>query len=648
MRTGIAIVLGLMLLAGCAGTQDEAPVAEAAAHTELPFLNMDPSVEYVGENTCRDCHLEEFASSKQTGMGRAFYPMTADNIVEDFTADNELVVEGSGMRYRMIQRGDDFYQQQYMIDSKGAQIAFDERRLAWVIGSNHHSRSYVTEQNGKLFQAPVCWYPDETKWELCPGYEFKNDHFARTITAGCIHCHNGVMTLVEGEKNQYEQPYPHGIGCERCHGPGQLHVEKWSGGATPTGEPDDTIVHVRRLPQEERIEVCMQCHLGDAKASERVIRWDKEFTLFRPGQRISEAVVAFRYVQQTQWDFGLSAQTDRLIQSECYKQSGGKIECLTCHNPHITIYHEDRPDDYFRQRCLGCHVEQDCVGEAEARQATAPAADDCVQCHMRKAEPDDQRFTEFTDHWIRRDIDLEERDHREIFDVEPIFPEQFAELSPGEQWFYRGRAESLLGRDAPMSKQPPIWVKAESSFRKAIEEGFDTVHSWFFLGEVLSYQNKHRDAYEAYAKAYTHDPSHEDGAFAYGQALMRGGRNAGALEVFRGMLERDPGSAMALAEAGRVASAMGQYEEALEYFDRAIVEEPWEVTLHINRAKVLATIGEYAAAAEAAREVVRLDPDNPDSWYFYEKSHEAAGLMEAAAEGRRFVERLRDAENIGG
>ena len=39
---------------------------------------------------------------------------------------------------------------------------------------------------------------------------------------------------------------------------------------------------------------------------------------------------------------------------------------------------------------------------------------------MRKAEPDDQRFTEFTDHWIRRDINLKERDHRQNYQVEPL------------------------------------------------------------------------------------------------------------------------------------------------------------------------------------------------------------------------------------
>jgi tetratricopeptide (TPR) repeat protein len=638
----------VILVAGCGQSTNETPAVTEAQQTHMQFLNMDPEVKYVGENVCRECHFEEYGTSKKTGMGRAFFPMSADDIVEDFTADNELVVEESGLHYRMIQRGEEFYQQQFMLDSRGNQVAFDERRLVWVLGSNNHSRGYVTEYNDGLFQAPVCWYPDETKWELCPGYEFKNDHFAREINHGCIHCHNGTMKLVEGERNRYERPFPHGIGCERCHGAGELHVERWRSGETPTGEADPTIVHVRRLPQAERIEVCFQCHLGDARASERVHRWDRDFSQHRPGRQITETIVPFRYVQQTQWDFGLSAQADRLLQSRCYKESGGKIECLTCHNPHITVYHEDRPAEHFRLRCLSCHAEADCTEEASVRAETFPAEDDCIQCHMRKAEPDDQRFTEFTDHWIRRDIDLDERDHRDNFEIEPIFPERFAKLPAGEQWFYRARAESLLGRDVPTSKQPPVWVMAEKSFEQSIELGFDNVHSWFFLGKVRTYQKRYREAHVAFERAYRHDQTHHDAAFAYGQSLVRQRDPNGGLEVFRKMLAQDSGDTMALAEVGRVLSSLGRHEEAIEHYDRAIREEPWLVNLHLNRGRVFATMGNFAEAARSAKEIVRLDPDNPDSWTFYEKSHEAAGLMDEALEGRRFVQRLSGVKNYGG
>src|SRR6185295_14570810 len=315
-------------------------------------------------------------------------------------------------------------------------------------GSNRHSRSYVITIDDRFFQALVCWYPEVSRWELCPGYEFKNEHFSREIGQTCIQCHNGRMQLVGGARNRYQKPYPHGIDCERCHGPGQKHVERWKTGEVPTGNPDPTIVHPRRLPPARRIEVCFQCHLGDARSTERVIRTERDATSFRPGQSLLDYFVPYHYEKPTRNEFGLSAQADRLLISRCYKESGGKIECLTCHNPHVTVYRKDRPLDFFRQRCLGCHEVADCTAPQAQRQATAPLADDCVRCHMRKAEPDDQRFTEFTDHWIRKDIRGDgARDPRQDYTIEPMSPEAEAALSEGERAYFQGRAVQLLARD---------------------------------------------------------------------------------------------------------------------------------------------------------------------------------------------------------
>jgi tetratricopeptide (TPR) repeat protein len=643
LQGAFAVAPCALLALACAGDPSpSAGRAEGGQDKAGPaFLNMAPEVRYVGQEACRQCHFEQFATYAGTGMGRSFYPMTPAEAVEDFADDNVLVIEESGLHYRMLERDGKFYQRQYLLDSQGREVAVDERELAYVLGSNHHSRSYVIVENDHLFQAPVCWYPDEELWELCPGYEFKNDHFAREISQGCVHCHNGVMSLVEGERNKYEKPYPHGIGCERCHGPGELHVERWRDGSeVPTGEADPTIVHVRRLPPAERIEVCFQCHLGDAKASERVIRHDVEVASFRPGQRITEAVIPFRYGQQTLHDFGLSAQADRLLQSRCYRESGGKLECLTCHNPHVSVYSEDRPPDFFRVKCLGCHAVEACTAAPEAREATEPGPDDCVACHMRVAEPDDQRFTTFTDHWIRRDIDVRERDHRERFDVEPVFPERAAELGPGQLAFYEAQALSLLSEDAPASKRREMWTRAEGSLLRAIDEGFDAVESRYLLGKVQSYLGKDRESEASYQRGYEHDRTHANNAFALGQALAQRGELDRALAIFEEMLERDPRSTMALAEAGRLVGLQGRPEEALPYFERAIAREPWNPTLHVNAGKLLAQMGRFGEAADRAADAVRLNPDEPRVWEFYEKAHDAADRPEQAAEARHVVARL--------
>jgi predicted CXXCH cytochrome family protein len=452
------------------------------------------------------------------------------------------------------------------------------------------------------------------------------------------------MEPVEGQRNEFHQPYPHGIGCERCHGPGQLHVDRWStGDEEPRGEPDWTIVNPRRLERRQRVEICFQCHLGDAKATIRVARHDRDMRDYRPGQPIADYVVPFFYAQPTHWEFGLSSQADRMMQSRCYTESGGRMECLTCHNPHMPVY-ESTVDEFYKQKCLNCHSLEDC-GLEHVDPRRAEMKDDCVACHMRRAEPDDQRFTEFTDHWIRRDIELERRDHREDYSVVAAFPDQLSSYPAGEQAYYRGRANFLLAMDAPESRRPPMWDEAERWFVEAIEQGFDNASSQFFLAKSRAYRGDPVGALEAFKRAVEHDPAHHDANLALGQTLFQAGNLDAAAAAFRGMLERDPDDPMALAEYARVAWTQKRYEEALHFYQRAAEQEPWNPTLQLNVGMSLASLQRFAEAAEVGSLATALDPDNSKTWNLYFNAMREAGRGDRAYEGQRQFERMQTVED---
>ena len=67
---------------------------------------------------------------------------------------------------------------------------------------------------------------------------------------------------VELSINRYQEPIfrGHAIGCERCHGPGELHVRRQE----VVDDRDLSIVNPRHLEPSLRAAVCEQCHLmGD-------------------------------------------------------------------------------------------------------------------------------------------------------------------------------------------------------------------------------------------------------------------------------------------------------------------------------------------------------------------------------------------------
>jgi tetratricopeptide (TPR) repeat protein len=357
------------------------------------------------------------------------------------------------------------------------------------------------------------------------------------------------------------------------------------------------------------MQICFQCHLGDSKSTERVARVDAALEEWRPGRPIAAAMIPFRFSETTPHEFGLSAQADRLLLSRCFVESRGRLECVTCHNPHVTVYRKDRPPDFFTSKCLGCHAKNACRAPGSSRQATLPP-DDCVRCHMRKGEPSDHRHAEFTDHWIRKRID-EPQQARETFGVEPYLPADYEALPADDRAFYAGRAVSLRAHSVPPVEQKPMWREAAPSFREAIGLGFAKPDGWFFLGKALSAQGRHRDAAEAYAAAYAKEPSGHDTAFAHGQALLMQKRVPEAEHIFESMIRDHPESAAPLAELARCRVEQNDFSGALNLYRKAIEREPWTASLHENAAMMLSALERHEEAIAEVGEALRFDPESP-------------------------------------
>jgi tetratricopeptide (TPR) repeat protein len=595
-------LLALSVLASCGGP----PAREAAPGSGAAFQNQAADVAYVGRDTCRPCHAETWSTFSHTGMGLSWYPLASAPAIEDWTTHNTFDVKATGLRYRMFRRDGKFFMRQSAIDAKGNESAVDERELTRVVGSGHHSRTYLVTMGDKLFQAPACWYTKDAVWDLCPGYEQNNDYFSREIDRTCVFCHNARMVRKPSARNAYIEPIPDGIDCERCHGPGRLHVDKWAHGDTPSGQGDPAIVNPKRLTAPLRMQICFQCHLGDSKSTERVSRVETALEDWRPGRPITAAMIPYRFSEATPHEFGLSAQVDRLLLSRCYLESQGRMECVTCHDPHVTVYRKDRPADFFTSKCLSCHTTESCKGSPSARRATSPT-DDCVFCHMRKAEPSDHRHAVFTDHWIRRRID-EPPQSRSAFGVEPYLPAEFAALPAADRAFYTGRAISLRAHAVPPAVQRTMWPEAERAFREAIGLGFANSDAWFFLGKALQAQGKQRDAAEAFATAHAKDPLGHDAAFAHGQSLLMQRRVGEAESVFEAMTREHPESAAPFAELARCRASRGDYRAAQELFAKAIEREPWNASLHENSAMMLSALLRHKEAMVEAGEALRLDP----------------------------------------
>jgi hypothetical protein len=317
---------------------------------------------FVGNQACEPCHASIVKAYSATPMaissGRNRSPVTPGTFRHAV----------SGVRYDISDSG-------LVRFSKGG--ARGERQLDYYIGSGAAGRSFLYARDGFLFEAPVTWYTQAGKWDVSPGYERDGvSRWNRAVEPSCLACHASQTRWREGSQNQYGDPpfTQDGVGCERCHGPGSLHIEG-----------KGKMVNPAKLEPSRRDSVCTQCHLsGDA----RVERAGRKFADYRPGDVLSDFVAYF--VATGPGDLQVNSHVEKLSKSVCKRAAGDRLWCGTCHDPHQVPAAAERAG-WFRAKCLTCHESTVCE-----------RGFDCVSCHMPKSSAADAGHGVFTDHSIPR------------------------------------------------------------------------------------------------------------------------------------------------------------------------------------------------------------------------------------------------------
>ena len=617
----------LLIAVGCGRTGGaEYPVAADSSR----FRNL--SAEFIGDEACFDCHEDQYRGFQEHGMANSMYPLRTAAIVEDFSG---IVVHDPrrDLYYRPYREGDGFYVEEFRRGPGGEEIHSLVRELEYVVGSGTAARTYLVEENGHYFEIPVTWYTQEEQWDLSPGYEVRNMRFDRRIPSQCMTCHNSYPVPVPFVEGKYEQ-IPSGIGCERCHGPGSIHVEARLASPEPAGEIDVTIVNPAHLPFDRRLDVCQQCHLHTTVS---VLREGRTSYDYRPSQPLSEHV-AF-YVSEApssdEEEIDVISHADLMKRSACFTgtQAWEKpMDCMTCHDPHEGF--RSLGPAYFNSTCMGCH-------EVEALRSTLPegpallthtTSADCIACHMPKAAVKGTPHTSLTDHHVRVVEEGGQASGSAVDAVEgvatwapttafdpaptavdaptptpasasapgglrPYFPED------GEADVYAGMAYVIHGKqrsDSTMLRQGvELLRETAGSFGEAqYLLGFAHLQ----LGEVA-------EAIGPLERAVSLEPNPER-LNTLAQAYEQAGREERAIRfLYEQALDLQPALAYVRVNYGRYLEMIGRVDDAIEHYRVAIREHPWLAPAHFNLGTAWLRKGEIAAGEASLREAIRLDPD---------------------------------------
>ena len=355
---------------------------EGKVSSYTKYLNHNDTVKYVGKEQCRMCHAEIYDSYVQTGMGQSLHFATKDNSA---LADSEMPIIHDSIKnlsYQPFFRNDSLYIKEYRIKRKDTTHLLI-KKVEYKIGSGHHTNSHLFEINGYLHQMPYTYYTQDKIADLPPGYEGGgNSRFSREIGLECISCHNAKTIHESASLNKYDY-IPQGIDCERCHGPGEVHVKrKIAGEIIDTSKYIDySIINPSRLPLDLQFDICQRCHLQGTS----ILSNGKSFESFKPGIHLENVMDTYLPKYEDDNSFIMASHVERLKQSACFENSA--ITCVSCHNPHKSVTTLDA--NYFDNKCMQCH--NNCDDQQ---------TQNCTTGHMPKASTSDIMHVSITDHKI--------------------------------------------------------------------------------------------------------------------------------------------------------------------------------------------------------------------------------------------------------
>ncbi|WZO99881.1 multiheme c-type cytochrome [Isosphaeraceae bacterium EP7] len=361
------------LLSRAALQLGDLPGAFAAWEHAKGFAKDDPMTRepapFAGEASCASCHAD--IHRRQRSSRHAKTLRSGDDLATVGWPKGPQPDAGvAGFTHTFERDGDRITLETTLPGNAAASRRYD---IEYAIGSGHRSVSFIARLPDGSFSVPrISLFHGDSIVGLTPSAAtsptFLPDYFGRALPAeqlrGCLGCHTTALrasadrtTLVTTDR---------GIGCERCHGPGQNHIK-----AIALEFPDLAIARPKSASAEQVVALCGECHSPS------------------PGHPISPDDPIY-----------VRMQAITLPLSRCYTESPGKLSCVACHDPHSNV---ETSAQSYEARCLACHAssqpERPGTRAAKTECPISPAKD-CLGCHMPKQEIASEKAS-FSDHHIR-------------------------------------------------------------------------------------------------------------------------------------------------------------------------------------------------------------------------------------------------------
>jgi hypothetical protein len=565
-----------------------APEKATKPESTVAYRNISGGVRFVGSEACAPCHQKIYDEYLRTPHGQAATLPSQRPELRDLPAAGISICEQDPPHcYKVFRENGEYYMSGFEPGPNGTELSKETEKIAFALGEPMAGVGYGIRRGNYLFEAPLSYYAGNQDqypkgWGLSPGYQKDPLGFSRPLLGACMYCHVGRELVVDDANNLYKNsPIAElKVGCENCHGPGGLHVDEQQEQLKVSGKVDSSIVNPAYLSPRLSDDMCMYCHeFGEA----RVPQPGKKYEDFLPGTPLLNTMAIFKSRPIMGWN--MMEWSDEMAQSKCYRASGGRLNCSSCHDGHFTPTVQEAPA-FYRSKCLNCHQEKTCRETLEKRNSTSPP-DNCASCHMPKHVA--PRFvmlgTQGTSHRIVK------------YEGEPLSPvvtqQELPDQATGLILVNKTQESAKAALSPVVLFQAYQSVLARSPSRTDISARYDAL-----LDRLSKSNPKNVLVLSALAKRELTKGTPEGDSAAMGylsKAVQAGSKSPQDYMVFAELLYRS-----------------GQRQQSIQVLKRAVSAFPYIPTGYENLSICYMSIGDNSSAKEIVKTGLSMFPTDPN------------------------------------
>jgi predicted CXXCH cytochrome family protein len=472
-------------------------------------------------------------------------------------------------------------------------------------------------------------------------------------------CHNG-MPEVQSQSINIFNKIPKGIDCERCHGPGELHVNlKRQGILVDTSkEADRSIVNPRRLPYSRQVDICQRCHLQ----GNNVLKPGKLFSDFRPGMKLSDVFEVYMPQYENNDYFVMAGHSDRFQKSACFIGSNPKNQlesynakinftCINCHNPHVSV--KTTQKEIFNKTCIGCHEPGN--KKSKLHGCKLPSSQQihengCVGCHMPASGTEDIPHVMVHDHKIQRPNSAIQSVNKSsspknkntmpssgvnladkgkllgLYCVNNPSPSELSKISAYLSYFekfdpqpvFLNKAEQLIETTefeediTKLEKQIQLYFLKKMYSKITQLEGIDELKeelnynkldawTYYRLAKSFDYCKNLNEAVTFYRLCYSKMPNNMDFGAEYANALIRIKRYPEAKSILVKQSNLAKKHALTRLNLGSIFYLEGDLSAAKRHFEQVLKLTPDNKTAHLYLSELYLKVGDTAKSSKHLR-----------------------------------------------